>query len=136
MTRRSAKKSRANPVPPALHELESEVMEQLWKSGESSVRSVMQALNRPRDKARAYTTYMTIMARLHKKGMLVRRRDGKTDYYAPALQRSDYMALRAEAQVDELVAEFGDVALGHFAQQMARLDPARRRSLQRLARKS
>jgi hypothetical protein len=44
------------------------------------------------------------------------------------------MALRAQAEVDELVAQYGDVALSHFAQQMASLDPARRRALQRLAR--
>jgi predicted transcriptional regulator len=76
------------------------------------------------------------MARLHKKGMLVRRRNGKTDYYAPAYPREEYMGLRARAEVDGLVAQYGDVALGHFAQQMARLDPARRRALQRLVRKS
>ena len=40
------------------------------------------------------------------------------------------------AEVEGLVAEYGDVALSHFAQQVASLDPARRRALQRLARKS
>jgi predicted transcriptional regulator len=79
---------------------------------------------------------MTIMARLHKKGMLVRRREGKTDFYTPRLDRDEYMALRARAQVEDLVAEYGDVALSNFAQQMAGLDPARRRALQRLARKA
>jgi predicted transcriptional regulator len=78
---------------------------------------------------------MTIMARLHKKGMLDRRREGKTDYYSPAYERDEYMTLRARSQVDDLVAQYGDVALSHFAQQMASLDPARRRALQRLARK-
>jgi predicted transcriptional regulator len=110
-------------------------MEQVWETGESSVRSVMEALNKRPSRTRAYTTYMTIMARLHKKGVLVRRREGKTDYYAPAYARDDYMTLRAAAQVEGLVAEYGDVALSHFAQQMASLDPARRRALQRLARK-
>jgi predicted transcriptional regulator len=111
-------------------------MEELWSSGESSVRKVMQALNKGTGKERAYTTYMTIMARLHKKGVLTRRRDGKTDYYAPAFERDEYMTLRAQAEVEDLVAQFGDVALSHFAQQMAALDPARRRALERLARKS
>jgi len=121
-------------VPPPLHELESEVMEQLWASGEASVRAVMDALNRQSGKGRAYTTYMTIMARLQKKGLLVRRRAGKADYYAPAYERDEYIALRARAEVDELVEKYGDVALSHFARQMASLDPARRRALQRLAR--
>jgi predicted transcriptional regulator len=123
-------------TPPPLHELEAEVMEELWRSGEAPVRAVMDALNARTDKTRAYTTYMTIMARLHKKDLLVRRREGKTDFYAPRLSRDEYQALRARAQVEDLVAEYGDVALSNFAQQMAGLDPARRRALQRLARKT
>lgn len=111
-------------------------MEELWSSGgETSVRSVMEGLNERASKPRAYTTYMTILARLHKKGMLDRRREGKTDYYLPTHERDEYMALRAGSEVDELVAQYGEVALSHFAQQMAGLDPARRRALQRLARK-
>jgi predicted transcriptional regulator len=110
-------------------------MEQLWAHGEASVREVMEALNKRARPKRAYTTYMTIMARLHKKGVLERRREGKTDFYAPRLGRDEYMASRAQAQIDELVEEYGDVALTHFAKQVASLDPARRKALQRLARK-
>ena len=86
-------------------------MEELWRSGEAPVRAVMDALNKGTGKKRAYTTYMTIMARLHKKGMLIRRREGKTDFYAPSYDREQYMALRARAQVEDLVAQYGDVAL-------------------------
>jgi BlaI family penicillinase repressor len=111
-------------------------MEQLWAGGEATVRSVMEALNKRTRRDRAYTTYMTIMARLYKKGLLRRRRDGKTDYYAPAFERDEYMGLRAEADVQRLVSDYGDAALSHFAQELASLDPARRRALQRLARKS
>jgi predicted transcriptional regulator len=135
MPARKASAARPDPVPPPLHELEAEVMEEIWRSGEAPVRAVMDALNERTSKPRAYTTYMTIMARLHKKGMLSRRREGKTDYYAPALSRDDYLAVRARTEVEDLVAQFGDVALSNFAQQMANLDPARRRALQRLARK-
>jgi predicted transcriptional regulator len=125
-----------SPAPPPLHELEAEVMEQLWSDDESPVRAVMDALNSRTEKDRAYTTYMTIMARLHKKGLLTRRREGKTDYYSPAYSREEYMSLRARSEIEELVAQYGDVALSHFARQVASLDPARRRMLQRLARKS
>jgi predicted transcriptional regulator len=124
-----------NPTP-QLHELEAEVMEQIWSEGESSVRSVMDALNARGGTRRAYTTYMTIMARLYRKGVLGRRREGKTDFYAAKLSREEYMAARARTQVDELVEEYGDVALTHFARQVATLDPARRRALQRLARET
>src|ERR1700716_2909503 len=117
-----AAKQTKPPVPPPLHELESEVMQELWSRGESSVRTVMDSLNKRAAKARAYTTYMTIMSRLHKKGLLVRRREGKTDFYAPAYHRDEYMALRAKSEVEDLVAQYGDAALSHFAQQMASLD--------------
>jgi predicted transcriptional regulator len=131
------KKSAApsEPTPP-LHELEAEVMEELWSQGEAPVRTVMDALNKRARKERAYTTYMTIMARLHTKGVLDRRREGKTDFYTPRLDRDEFMGSRAQSEVEGLVAEYGDVALSHFARQVASLDPARRRALQRLARKS
>jgi predicted transcriptional regulator len=73
------------------------------------------------------------MARLHRKGVLTRRREGKTDFYTPRWTREDYMALRARAEVESLVDQYGDAALSHFAREMARLDPERRRALERLA---
>src|ERR1700751_465593 len=132
MPQRADSNSSAADAPAPLHELEAEVMEELWRSGESSVRAVMEGLNKRTDKDRAYTTYMTVMARLHKKRLLVRRREGKGDYYAPAYERDQYMALRAGSDVDDLVSKYGEVALAHFTRQMAELDPARRRALKRL----
>ena len=121
-------------VPPPLHELEAEVMEEVWSQGEASVRAVMDALNARTKKPRAYTTYMTIMARLHSKGLLIRRREGKTDFYRPAYSREEYADLRAQADVAAVVEAYGDMALGHFARQIAELDPKRRQALERLAR--
>jgi predicted transcriptional regulator len=121
-------------VPPPLHELEAEVMEEVWEHGEASVREVMEALNAGADKERAYTTYMTIMARLDSKGLLERRRQGKTDFYTPRYTRDQYGDLRARAELDSLVDQFGDLALAHIARQLAGLDPRHRRALQRLAR--
>ena len=78
-------------TPPPLHELEAEVMEELWRSGEASVRSVMEALNKPRKKDRAYTTYMTILSRLHRKGALERRREASASR-SPARAASNVTA--------------------------------------------
>lgn len=130
-------RSRISPVsrrklPPALSELESEVMEEVWRHDEVTVRQVLEALNRG-PKARAYTTIMTIMNRLHTKGIVRRRRSGKSDIYRPAISRNDYLEARARAEVDELVADYGDVALAHFARQLETLDPDRRRRLRKLA---
>jgi predicted transcriptional regulator len=122
------------PVPPLLHELEEAVMEEVWARGEACVREVMDAVNARGGADRAYTTYMTIMARLDGKGLLTRRREGKTDFYQAVYSRERYADLRAGAEIDSIVEQFGEVALAHIARQMAQLDPQHRRSLQRLAR--
>jgi len=110
-------------------------MEDLWaRDGEAAVRDVMESLNGQTKKPRAYTTYMTILGRLHAKDVVTRRREGKTDFYRPAYTREEYADLRAQAGAQSLVEQYGDAALSHFARQMAQLDPERRRKLQRLAR--
>jgi predicted transcriptional regulator len=120
-------------APPALHELEAEVMEEMWRLERATVRDVMEAVNARSPKPRAYTTYMTIMTRLDSKGLLQREREGKTDIYWPRLDRESYLEQRAQAEVQQLLADYGDHALVNFARAMQTLDPARVRALRRLA---
>ncbi|MCL2419914.1 MAG: BlaI/MecI/CopY family transcriptional regulator [Conexibacteraceae bacterium] len=128
-----ARKAQQQP-PPALHELEAEIMEHVWSHpGEITVRDAMEALNRRAKPARAYTTYMTVMRRLHAKRLLDRERTGPRDSYTARLTRDEYQEQRADVEVRQLVDEFGDVALAHFARSLSGLDPARREALQRLA---
>jgi predicted transcriptional regulator len=121
------------PFPPPLHELEAEIMDDLWRRGEGTVREVMEALNGRGGAQRAYTTILTVMQRLHTKELLRRERRGRHDAYVPALTRSAYAEARAELQVGELVSEYGDVALAHFARHISGLDPARQAQIRRLA---
>jgi BlaI family transcriptional regulator, penicillinase repressor len=120
-------------APPALHELEAEVMEEMWRLERATVRDVMEAVNARSPKPRAYTTFMTIMTRLDGKGLLQREREGKTDIYWPRLDRESYLEQRAQAEVQQLLADYGDHALVNFARAMQTLDPARVRALRRLA---
>jgi predicted transcriptional regulator len=122
-------------VPPPLHELESEVMEEVWRrDGPTTVREVVDALNKRARKQRAYTTVMTVMRRLDSKGLLTRERDRKTHVYAAVISREDYLQARARAEVGALVDEYGDAALVHFARHVDKLDRSRRDQLRRLAR--
>jgi predicted transcriptional regulator len=117
---------------PQLHELEREIMEELWARERATVREVHEALNERAATARAYTTVMTVMGRLAAKGVVTREREGRQDVYTPALQRDAWMQARAAVDVDELVEDFGDVALAQFARHIERLDPERRERLRRL----
>ena len=120
-------------VPPPLHELEAEIMEEVWDRDACTVRDVLNALNGRSETPRAYTTVMTVMQRLDGKGLLQRERSGRRDVYVASLSRAEYAQARAGAQVGALVDEYGDVALAHFARHMSRLDPARREQIRRLA---
>ncbi|MGH8934386.1 MAG: BlaI/MecI/CopY family transcriptional regulator [Egibacteraceae bacterium] len=124
-----------NAGPPALHELETDVMEQVWILGEATVHAVRDELNARSGKDRAYTTVMTVMSRLCSKGLLKKERRGRSDHYAAAFSREEYLDARAELEVDTLVAEYGDIALAHFVAHVAKLDPSRRQKLRRLARR-
>jgi predicted transcriptional regulator len=120
--------------PPALPRLEREVMEWMWELGQVPAREVLEAVNAdPSHAPRAYTTVLTIMQRLEAKGLLERTRGPRFDLYAPLMDRADYLRARADAEVDEIVAEYGELALVQFARHAAALDPERRAALRRLA---
>jgi predicted transcriptional regulator len=68
---------------PSLGRLEAEVLRVLWGKGESSVRDVLGHLSRPL----AYTTVMTTLDRLFKKGLLDRRMSERSFLYVPCVPR-------------------------------------------------
>jgi predicted transcriptional regulator len=116
---------------PALHELEARVMTAVWAQREAKVRSVTDAV--AADGPRSYTTILTVMTRLDRKGFLSRRREGKRDVYVAAVEEDDYRRARSEAEVDALVDAYGDLALAQFARRFSRLDPSHQRALRRRA---
>jgi predicted transcriptional regulator len=121
-------------APPPIPELERLVMEEIWAQGEATVRSVRDALNAEVGQPeRAYTTVLTILQRLDAKRLVLRHRNGKTDIYTAALPREEYLGARADAEVSELLDQYGELALVQFARRMAALDPQRRAALRRLA---
>jgi predicted transcriptional regulator len=73
-------------------DLEATVMDRLWSAERPLlVRDVVDLL-RPR-RAPAYTTVMTVLDNLHRKGWLRRCRDGRAWRYEPVLSRQAYTAL-------------------------------------------
>jgi predicted transcriptional regulator len=78
--------------------LEITVMEIVWTHGESSVHDVAEKMVRPL----AYTTVMTTLDRLYKKGMLDRRKSDRAFLYAPRMSRAEWERKRA----GDFLAEF------------------------------
>jgi predicted transcriptional regulator len=74
-----------------LGHLEATIMDLLWAGGESSVHDVVQRLDRPL----AYTTVMTTLDRLFKKGLLERRKFARAFLYSPRWSRLEWQQKRA-----------------------------------------
>lgn len=66
--------------------LESELMERVWVRGETSVRD----LHREMSSRLAYTTVMTTLDRLFKKGILDRRPAGRAFMYRARVTKDEY----------------------------------------------
>lgn len=66
-----------------LGKLESELMERVWANGEASVRDIYHEVS----SRLAYTTVMTTLDRLYKKGLLARSEDGRAFRYTTRLSR-------------------------------------------------
>ncbi len=110
--------------------LEAAVMDRLWKRRSATVRDIVEDLGRSRQLA--YTTVMTIMTRLHAKGLLERTRDGKTYVYRPTFTREERRARLSRDLARDLVAEFGDAALVAFSAELDTVDSSHRAALRRL----
>jgi predicted transcriptional regulator len=68
---------------------EAELMELAWSHSQLTVKSALFYLGH-RDK-RAYTTVMTVLGRLAKKGLLERSRDGRNYVYRVAVDRESFL---------------------------------------------
>ena len=77
-----------DPVETTFGVLERDVLDVLWARGDLAVRDVQARLSRPA----AYTTVMTTLDRLYKKGALQRRRVGRAFHYSPAMTREQLRA--------------------------------------------
>ncbi|MFM1725602.1 MULTISPECIES: BlaI/MecI/CopY family transcriptional regulator [Rhodococcus] len=97
-------------------ELEAVVMDRLWDHGDAAtVRQVFDQL--AKERAIAYTTVMSTMDNLHRKGWLERERVGKAFSYWPTLTREQHTARLMRDAFDD--GGRSDLVLTHFIEQMS-----------------
>ena len=119
-----------------LGDLEAEIMDIMWRRSEATVRDVLGELAQRRELA--YTTVMTVMARLADKGLLRRHLEGKAHWYEVVQSREEFLRGTSQRLVRTLIEEFGDVAMAAMLQQVerevGRVESARLARLERLRR--
>ncbi|WP_222850141.1 BlaI/MecI/CopY family transcriptional regulator [Allosaccharopolyspora coralli] len=110
-------------------ELEAAIMDRVWSRGEpATVREVVEDLQEER--APAYTTVMTVMDILHRKGWLQRERDGRAYRYEATASREEHAARLMREALSE--GQDTEAVLMHFMQDGT---PEEARSLQSVLRK-
>jgi predicted transcriptional regulator len=127
----------STPHEPAIEDvlgpLGAAVLRAVWTQGETSVGAVVDALNAERRRPLAYTTIMTIMARLFERGFLERDKQGRQYVYRPAGDESVLIETLSGRAVDQLLARYGTTALRQFAHRLADADPDLRAQILELA---
>jgi predicted transcriptional regulator len=114
----------------ALGDLEDRLMSILWEQGEAmSVRDVCERVKRSK---LAYTTVMTTMDRLHKKGLLARTKQGNAFLYLPAIDRAEYQRRVVEAALAPMFEQGAAPVLAAFIDVAANVDEANLARLERL----
>jgi len=81
-------------------------MQAVWRLGESSVRSVQEGLGNDL----AYTTLMTTLDRLFRKGLLQRRKVGKAFLYTASVTPDELRGGAARNLIDVLLGRSGERA--------------------------
>jgi predicted transcriptional regulator len=102
-------------LPRNLGELETEIMRRLWsRSSPTTVRELVDELQHEREIA--YTTVMTVLDNLHKKGWLRRALDGRAYRYEPVTSGDEYSAGVMRGALDTSPDHVA--AFAHFLKQL------------------
>ncbi len=107
-------------IPEPLGRLEAVVMKQVWGLPGVTAREVCDRLTGKRE--RAYTTVMTTLDRLHRKGLVRREKDGLAWRYTPVLSEEQFQRARADGLAAGILQDHGELGLAAFVDAAARVD--------------
>jgi len=121
---------RRRPALQPLGKLETALMRIVWQHPSVTAREVCERMLAGRE--RAYTTVMTTLDRLHRKGVLERRKDGMAWRYEARLSRVEFERGLADQLAAKILADHGDTALSAFVDAVEQADQSLLDELQRL----
>ena len=113
--------------------LECSVMRALWHASPATVAAVRARVNHCTGADLAYTTVMTVLGRLHHKGLVARSKQGRGYVYSPCHSEDELVEVLSSREVDRVLDRYGDAALSAFVTKLEGADPALLDRLRRLA---
>jgi predicted transcriptional regulator len=90
-------------APPELGPLERRVMELIWRRSEEAAEVSVRDIHVAFEGRLAYTTLMTTLDRLRKKGFLDRRKQGRAFFYSPRFSPDEFERGVARDVIDMLL---------------------------------
>lgn len=97
-----------------LGELQTSLMELLWREPRLTVNEVEERVKRRRDIA--HTTVQTTLDRMHRKGYLKRDKRGKAFVYTPRYTRDEFEQGMAQEVLRPLLKQFTETAMSTFVE--------------------
>ena len=113
-----------------LGELELRIMERLWAEPDGSM-SVREVTRKVGGKL-AYTTIMTTLDRLYKKGLLDRQKDGNAFIYRPRFDRDEYHRRVVKHAVAGLLTRSAEPVMAGFLDAAEAIDERHLARLEKL----
>ena len=98
-------------------------MQVVWESGPATARQVCERLG---ERGLAYTTWLTVLGRLERKGLLSRTKVGRAFTYHAIASREDHISVLMQQALGQ--ADDREAALQHFVRSVS---PAEAEALRR-----
>ena len=112
--------------------LESEIMGLVWSRDKVTVREIHKELCLTSSKNIAYTTVMTTMTRLAKKGLLSTIKEGNAYLYEATHNKEEFLQRVVHQVIDGLLVDFLEPAVAHFIDKISDVDPGKLKQLEDL----
>lgn len=108
----------------SISKLEHQTMNVVWDLKQCTIKEVHEIMTHK--KKVAYTTIATILLRLHKKGLVIRKMDRTIYYYSPKITKEKYSNNLISSFFKNTVDSLGDVAIPSFAESIEKLPDEKR----------
>lgn len=103
--------------------LQKEILKIIWERGPLSGRDLVELINAPLRKKYAYNTVLTIIEKMRQKGIILRRKIGKSYFFWPRVTKDNLLRNRVHEFLQGLVKEFSEPVMSHFLDSKDRIEP-------------
>jgi len=117
-----------------LGELQAECFDILLNLGEATVKDILEIFKK-KGKKYAYTTILSEMQNLEKKGLVKSRRSGKQNIYFPLLTREQFLSEKVEKFLVPILEEYPELIAVNFVKRAKLSEKEKEKLLQILFKK-